>query len=329
VLVGTGSGAKNADATLRSLHDIPVVEHLLYPKTSYQLAHRSLWPKGTVVRKGSLTVREGHFSVIAGPCSVEGEEQVQRTAKKVKELGATGLRGGAFKPRSSPYSFQGLKEEGLEILARARQATSLAVVTEAMTPEEVPLVAEYADVLQIGTRNMQNYRLLEAAGRARLPVLLKRGFSATLDEFLMAAEYILSGGNDQIILCERGIRTFENHARFTLSLSSICALRQRTHLPVIVDPSHATGDARMVTPMAAAAVAAGADGLLVEVHPTPPGAKCDGKQSLTFEEFGNMMRLCQQVAAAVGKTFGPMPEAVFGPHWISTFEETSAVPSPR
>ncbi len=328
-VVGTGSTTQGAGSEdhLGKLHDHPAVEHLFYSKTPYPLAHRSVVPEGTSVRCGSLFVRRGHFSVIAGPCTVEGEEQIHQAAQRVKELGATGLRGGAFKPRSSPYAFQGLKKDGLKMLASARRATSLAVVTEAMTPEEVPLVAEYADILQIGTRNMQNYRLLEAAGRARIPVLLKRGFSATLDEFLMAAEYILAGGNDRVILCERGIRTFEKHARFTLSLSAIPALQQRTHLPVIVDPSHATGHADLVLPMSAAAVAAGADGLLVEVHPAPQGARCDGKQSLTFEAFGNLMRLCQQVAAAVGKTFGPAPESGFGPHWV-TAQQMASVTEP-
>ena len=214
-------------------------------------------------------VGNGHLGMIAGPCSVESEEQTLATARAVKAAGATALRGGAFKPRTSPYSFQGLKEEGLKILAAARDETGLAVVTEVIATEDVPLVARYADVLQIGARNMQNYRLLEAVGEQGKPVLLKRGPSATLDELLLAAEYILNAGNPNVMLCERGIRTFEAHTRYTLPLATVPWLHERTHLPVVVDPSHGTGHTSLVTPMAAAAVAAGADGLIVEVHPDP------------------------------------------------------------
>ena len=219
----------------------------------------------------------------------------------MKAAGATALRGGAFKPRTSPYSFQGLKEDGLRILAAARDETGLAVVTEVIATEDIPLVAYYADVLQIGARNMQNYRLLEAVGEAGKPVLLKRGPSATLDELLLAAEYILNAGNPNVMLCERGIRTFETHTRYTLPLASIPWLHERTHLPVVVDPSHGTGHTSLVTRMAAAAVAAGADGLIVEVHPDPESALSDGYQSLSFEQFEELMTICRRVAEAVGR----------------------------
>jgi 3-deoxy-7-phosphoheptulonate synthase len=246
-----------------------------------------------------MKVGGGRIGVIAGPCSVEGREQHLEVAHAVKEAGATGLRGGAFKPRTSPYSFQGLKEKGLELLAEARAATGLAVVTEVMAPEQVGLVAGYADVLQVGARNMQNYPLLEAAGESGLPVLLKRGPSATMDEFLLAAEYVLKTGNAKVMLCERGIRTFEDHTRFTLPLASVPYLHQKTHLPVVVDPSHGTGKAGLVATMARAAVAAGADGLMVEVHPCPDKALSDGFQALTPAAFQHLMRDCRKVAAAL------------------------------
>ena len=231
------------------------------------------------------------------------------TALAVKAAGATALRGGAFKPRTSPYSFQGLKEEGLRILAAARDQTGLPVVTEVLAAADVPLVARYADVLQIGARNMQNYRLLEEAGAAGKPVLLKRGPSATLDELLLAAEYVLNTGNQNVLLCERGVRTFETHVRYTLPLASVPYLHERTHLPVLVDPSHGTGHTSLVPRMAAAAVAAGADGLMIEVHPDPEKAMSDGYQSLDFQQFAETMDLCRKVADAVGKvmaqTIGP------------------------
>lgn len=237
--------------------------------------------------------------VMAGPCAVESHKQILETALKVKEAGATILRGGAFKPRTSPYSFQGLKEKGLEILAEVKEKTGLSIVTEVMAPEHVPLVGEVADILQIGTRNMQNYALLEAAGKYNKPVLLKRGMMATLEEFLMAAEYILSNGNSKIILCERGIRTFETYTRNTLDLTAIPLLNQLSHLPVCVDPSHATGSRNLIIPVSKAAVAAGADGLLVEVHPHPEKALSDGAQSLNLEEFSRLMEELRPVAEAV------------------------------
>jgi 3-deoxy-7-phosphoheptulonate synthase len=240
--------------------------------------------------------------VIAGPCSVESEEQIMQVAAQVKEAGATALRGGAFKPRTSPYAFQGLKEAGLELLAAARDATGLAVVTEVMTPHHVDLVCRYADVLQIGARNMQNYHLLQAVGETRKPVLLKRGPSATMEEFLLAAEYVLDQGNREVILCERGIRTFETHTRFTLPLATVPFLREKTHLPIIVDPSHGTGIASLVPSMSAAAIAAGADGLIIEVHPNPSQAVSDGAQTLTPAAFEATMETCRKIAEVMGKT---------------------------
>jgi 3-deoxy-7-phosphoheptulonate synthase len=268
---------------------------------AYKLAVRRAKSQATVVRAGGLSIGGRQIGLIAGPCAVESPRQTLATARAVAAAGAAGLRGGAFKARTSPYSFQGLKEEGLKILADARDETGLAVVAEVVAAGDVALVARYADMLQIGARNMQNYRLLEAVGKQDKPVLLKRGPSATLDELLLAAEYILSAGNPGVALCERGIPTFETHTRYTLSLASVPWLRERTHLPVVVDPSHGTGRASLVGPMAAAAVAAGADALLVEVHPDPAAALSDGYQSLDFEQFSQLAALCRRVAEAVGR----------------------------
>jgi len=289
------------DEFRQSLESGPGVAEVVPILVPYKVASREVRAESTVVRAGTLSVGNCHVGMIAGPCAVEGEEQVLSTARAVKAAGATALRGGAFKPRTSPYSFQGMKEDGLKILAAARDETGLAVVTEVIAAEDVELVARYADVLQIGARNMQNYRLLEAVGAEGKPVLLKRGASATLDELLLAAEYILNAGNPNVMLCERGIRTFEAHTRFTLPLASVPWLHERTHLPVVVDPSHGTGHASLVAPMAAAAVAAGADGLIVEVHPEPESALSDGYQSLDFEQFEALMTLCRRVAEAVGR----------------------------
>jgi 3-deoxy-7-phosphoheptulonate synthase len=258
-------------------------------------------PEASCVRVQEFAAGGGEVGVIAGPCSVENEEQILSTARAVKSAGATALRGGAFKPRTSPYSFQGLKEEGLKMLAAAREETGLAVVTEVMSTDDVALVSRYADILQVGARNMQNYRLLEAVGGTRCPVLLKRGPSATMDEFLLAAEYILNEGNEQVLLCERGIRTFETHTRFSLPLASISYLHRKTHLPVIIDPSHGTGHTYMVTDLALAAIAAGADGLMVEVHPHPEEAMSDGYQSLDFAGFDDLMHRGRRVADAVDR----------------------------
>jgi 3-deoxy-7-phosphoheptulonate synthase len=277
----------------------PGVDEVLPVLAPYKIASIETKSEPTVVRTGSLTVGGGTLGVIAGPCSVENEQQIVDSARAIKKSGATALRGGAFKPRTSPYAFQGLKEEGLKLLATARKETGLAVVTEVVAPEDVDIVCEYADVLQIGARNMQNYRLLEAVGRTRHPVLLKRGPSATVDELLLAAEYILDGGNQQVMLCERGIRTFEAHTRFTLPLATVPYLHAKTHLPVVIDPSHGTGHTPLVAAMARAAIAAGADGIIVEVHPNPEKAMSDGYQSMTFEQFDDMMAGCRKIAEAM------------------------------
>jgi 3-deoxy-7-phosphoheptulonate synthase len=301
VIAAVGEKRNGERETLAACDEVDKVVPILAP---YKIASRQIKSEPTVVRARDLVIGGGHVGVIAGPCSVESEEQILQAAAQVKEAGAKGLRGGAFKPRTSPYSFQGLKEEGLKLLAAARDATGLAVVTEVMTPEHVEMVARYADVLQIGARNMQNYHLLQAVGEVDKPVLLKRGPSATMDEFLLAAEYILDQGNSQVALCERGIRTFETHTRFTLPLASVPYLQERTHLPVVVDPSHGTGVASLVAAMAVAAIAAGTDGLIIEMHPNPSQALSDGAQSLTPEQLADTMRRCQVVADALGVSLG-------------------------
>lgn len=306
VIVGTqrtvvaAVGEKRAEhkEALESVSCVAEVVPILAP---YKVASREVKDEPTVIQIGSFEAGSKRIGVIAGPCSVENEDQLLSTAHAVKKAGATALRGGAFKPRTSPYSFQGLKEEGLKLLAAAREETGLAIVTEVVASEDVPLVAEYADVLQVGARNMQNYRLLEAVGSSTRPVLLKRGPSATMDELLLAAEYILSGGNPNVMLCERGIRTFEGHTRFTLPLASVPYLHNKTHLPIAVDPSHGTGHTYLVPQMAAASVAAGADVLILEVHPEPEAALSDGYQSLNFEQFEQTMDLCRKVAEAIGR----------------------------
>jgi 3-deoxy-7-phosphoheptulonate synthase len=265
----------------------------------YRLASRYAHSESTVVKAGDVPIGGSRFVVIAGPCSVEDEHQLMSTALIVRDGGAAMLRGGAFKPRTSPYSWQGLEEEGLKLLRNARQATGLPVVTEVMDTEDIQLIQSYADVLQVGTRNSQNFSLLKKLGKAKKPILLKRGLMTTLDEFLMSAEYILASGNDQVILCERGIRTFETATRNTLDLSAIPILKDRTHLPVIVDPSHAVGNSRYVIPMAKAAMAVGADGIMVEVHFSPEKALCDGDQSLTPDMFSQMMSELRSMAPLV------------------------------
>lgn len=301
-------GEKRAQ-TKESLESGPGVAEVVPILAPYKVASREVKPEPTQITAGSLTVGAGVVGVIAGPCSVETEEQILVSARAVKKAGATGLRGGAFKPRTSPYSFQGLKEEGLKLLAAAREETGLAIVTEVVASEDVELVAKYSDVLQIGARNMQNYRLLEAVGKTHRAVLLKRGPAATMDELLLAAEYILDAGNPNVILCERGIKTYESHTRFTLPLASIPYLHKKTHLPVIIDPSHGTGHAYMVPDLAAASVAAGADGLIVEVHPDPERALSDGYQSLDFPTFEAMMVRCRRIAEAMDQKFCPVAKA--------------------
>src|SRR5512133_258445 len=268
----------------------------------YKLSSREFIPQDSVFLIDGVEIGGQELVIIAGPCSVEDRGQLMETAIAVREAGARALRGGAYKPRTSPYAFQGLGEEGLELLAEARELTGLPIVTEVMSPEMVPLVAKYTDVLQIGARNMQNFALLHAAGESQHPILLKRGNSATIDEFLMAAEYILSHGNRRVILCERGIRTFETATRNTTDINAIPVLKNLTHLPVILDPSHSTGNWEFVAPIARAGIAAGADGLIIEVHPDPEHATSDGAQSLTPERFAEMVRQIRMIAEAVGRT---------------------------
>ena len=311
VIIGTertviAAIGEKRDKTKESLESGSGVENVMPILAPYKVASREVKHERTVVRAGSLSVGADHLGVIAGPCSVENEKQIISSAIAVRRAGGTALRGGAFKPRTSPYSFQGLKENGLQLLAAAREETGLAIVTEVVATEDVELVAKYADVLQIGARNMQNYRLLEAVGKTDRAVLLKRSASGTLDELLLAAEYVLNEGNPNVMLCERGIRTFESHTRFTLPLATVPYLKEKTHLPVVVDPSHGTGHANLVPAMSAASVAAGADGLIIEVHPSPETALSDGYQSLTFDQFADTMQRCQRVAEAVGKTLGEL-----------------------
>nr|WP_240907062.1 3-deoxy-7-phosphoheptulonate synthase [Paludisphaera rhizosphaerae] len=278
------------------------VEKVLPIMAPYKRASAEVKKDRTVVKALGLEIGGKKIAAIAGPCSVENEEQIVSIARKLKELGATGLRGGAFKPRTSPYSFQGHKEAGLKMLAAARAETGLAIVTEVMAPEHVPMLAEYADVLQIGARNMQNYQLLQAVGDSGKPTLLKRGMSATIEEFLLAAEYILDRGNPNVILCERGVRTFEDHTRFTLPLATVPYLNEKSHLPVVVDPSHGTGKASLVAAMSKASVAAGADGLIIEVHEDPKKAASDGAQTITPAAFAQLMAQCRRVAEAVDRS---------------------------
>jgi 3-deoxy-7-phosphoheptulonate synthase len=267
----------------------------------FKLASREMHPQNTIVPLGGAPVGERRIVIIAGPCAVESRAQILETAMAVKEAGATALRGGAFKPRTSPYSFQGMGEQGLALLAEASQATGLPVVTEAMSPEQVPLVARYADVIQIGARNMQNYALLNTAGESGHIILLKRGMMSTIEELLMSAEYILAQGNSRVILCERGIRTFEKYTRNTTDINAIPVLKSMTHLPVILDPSHGTGKWEYVAAVARAGIAAGADGLIIEVHPRPQEAVSDGAQSLRPEKFAQLVVEVRRIAEVVGR----------------------------
>jgi 3-deoxy-7-phosphoheptulonate synthase len=285
------------------LEQAPMVERVVPILSPYKMASREVKKENTQVPIGpsGAVVGGKHIAVIAGPCSVESREQIFATAQAVKDAGGVAIRGGAFKPRTNPYSFQGLGEEGLKILAEARRRTGLAVVTEVLSEDEVLLVSRYADVVQVGARNMHNFRLLSAVGRQDKPVLLKRGWSASLEEFLLAAEYIIASGNPNVILCERGIRTFEDYCRNTLNLSIVPAVRRLSHLPIIVDPSHGTGHAYMVPDMAKASIAVGADGLMLEVHPDPEHALTDGAQSLTPASLTELMKQLAMIARAVGK----------------------------
>lgn len=280
---------------------LPGVREMIPVTAPYKLVSREFHEVDTVVRVGEIAFGGPEIVVIAGPCTVESREQVFKVAHAVKECGALMLRGGAYKPRTSPYAFQGMGEAGLRLLAEARAATGLRVVTEVMDTETLPLVLEYADMLQIGARNMQNYPLLKAVGRAGRPALLKRGFAATVKDLLLAAEYILAEGNANVVLCERGIRTFDDSARFTLDLGAIPLIKQLSHLPVIVDPSHASGRADRVLPLARAAIAAGADGLIVEVHHEPALAVCDGEQALVPACFHTLMEQVERIALAIDR----------------------------
>lgn len=277
---------------------LDIVDDVKRISEPYKKANRKFHPKDTIVEVGGVKVGGGNFAVIAGPCSVESEEQIIEVARRVKAAGADMLRGGAFKPRTSPYSFQGMRAEGIELLVKAKKATGLLIVSEIMNENHLELF-EDVDVIQVGARNMQNFELLKALGRTRKPILLKRGLANTLEELLMSAEYIMCGGNENIILCERGIRTFEHYTRNTLDISAVCALHEMTHLPVIVDPSHSTGMAEMVPPMSLAAAACGADGLMIEVHNDPPHALSDGTQSLTPDQFDELMVKINKVREAV------------------------------
>ena len=280
---------------------LPGVEEVIPISKPYKLASREFHPQNTVVKVNDITIGGDEIVVMAGPCAVESEEQLLTTALAVKASGANILRGGAFKPSTSPYHFRGLGEEGLKLLAKVRDETGMPVITEVMSPKDVELVAKYADILQIGARNMQNFILLDEVGKTNKPVMLKRGLSATIQEWLLAAEYILAQGNEQVILCERGIRTFETYTRNTMDVSAIPVIKKVSHLPIIADPSHATGKWYLVTPVALAAIAAGADGLMVEVHPNPDLALKDGAQSLTFDNFGKLMSQLIPITQATGR----------------------------
>ncbi len=291
------AGAKTAEVLAR----IPGVHRVREVKQPYVLAAREAQEKETVVHVGRAAIGSNEMVIMAGPCAVEDYDLLLSAAATVAKHGAKLLRGGAYKPRTSPYSFQGLEKEGLKYLTKAARAHNLAVVTEVVDQESLEEAAEYVDMLQIGSRNMQNFRLLQAAGRSGKPILLKRGLSATVEEWLMAAEYILSEGNENVVLCERGIRTYEQATRNTLDLSAVALVKSLSHLPVIVDPSHATGRAQLVTPMSKAAIAAGADGIIVEMHPDPFRALCDGQQSLDSGEYADLMREVKAISKAMGR----------------------------
>ncbi|MCK4778275.1 MAG: 3-deoxy-7-phosphoheptulonate synthase [Actinomycetia bacterium] len=301
IIGAIGDEGKVAQLPLKAL---PGVEKVMPVMKPFKIVSREFKPEDTVININGVKIGGGTFGLIAGPCSVENEEQLIETAKAVKNAGATFLRGGAFKPRSSPYSFQGLGEEGLKILSKAREITGLPIVTEVMDVRDIDLVAEYADILQVGARNMQNFLLLTEIGKQEKPILLKRGFSNTIEESLMAAEYIANSGNKKTIICERGIRTFETYTRNTLDISAIPIIKSLSHLPVIVDPSHAAGRADIIEPLVLAALAAGADCVIVEVHISPQNALCDGQQSLTPEVFKEIVDKIKNLAPHFNKNVG-------------------------
>ena len=280
----------------------PTVDEVVPISKPYKLASREFKPADTTVKVGNVTIGGNKLAIMAGPCAVESEEQVISIAQAVKAAGANILRGGAYKPSTSPYSFRGMGKQGLKLLEKAGKETGMPVITEVMSPEDVDMVSEYADILQVGARSMQNFFLLDEIGKSKKPVMLKRGLAATIQEWLLSAEYILSQGNNKVILCARGIRTFETYTRNTMDLDSIPIIKKLSHLPIIADPSHGTGKWYLVTPMALAAVAAGADGLMVEVHPQPDAALKDGAQSLTFENFNRLMSQVTPVASSIGRS---------------------------
>ena len=284
-----------------SIEASEIVESVMHVQEPFKKANRLFHPENTIVDVNGVKIGGKKIAVIAGPCSVESEEQIVEIAKEVKELGANFLRGGAFKPRTSPYAFQGLKYEGLELLKKAKAKTGLPIVTELMSPYDIETFVENVDVIQVGARNMQNFDLLKELGKTNKPILLKRGLSATIEEWLMSAEYIMAGGNENVILCERGIRTFETYTRNTLDLSAVPAVKKLSHLPVVIDPSHSAGKYWMVEPLAKAAVAVGADGLIIEVHNDPANALCDGPQSIKPEKFAKLMEELRVIAGAVGR----------------------------
>ncbi len=299
-ILGLVGDTAHIDMDKLSLNDD--VERVMRVQEPYKNANRKFHPEDTVVRVGNTQIGGGNLTIMAGPCSVESEEQITGVAQDVKEAGASLLRGGAFKPRTSPYSFQGMGTDGLDLLMEAKAATGLPIVSEIMAPRYCGLFEEKVDLVQVGTRNMQNFDLLKEVGKLSKPILLKRGLSNTYEEWIMSAEYIMAAGNENVILCERGVRTFETYTRNTLDLSAIPAIRKMSHLPIVVDPSHAAGMYWMVEPLAMAAVAVGADGLMVEVHNNPPCAKCDGAQSLTPEKFRHLMGKLNPLIELMGKT---------------------------
>lgn len=294
----TGDTSRIDPDQLESFH---CVERIMKVAEPFKKANRAFHPAPSEIKIGNTVVGGKKLAIMAGPCSVESNEQITAVAQAVKDAGATVLRGGAFKPRTSPYSFQGLAYEGLDMLCHAREQTGLPIVTELMSPYDIDTFVEKVDCIQVGARNMQNFDLLKQLGKIRKPILLKRGLSATIEEWLMSAEYIMAGGNEQVILCERGIRTFETYTRNTLDLSAICAVKKLSHLPVIVDPSHSTGKSWMVQPIARAAISVGADGVMIEVHNDPAHALCDGAQSITPAAFVDVMADIRKIAEAVGR----------------------------
>ncbi len=298
-----GAEGNAAGIDIEKMQSLPGVERVMRVSEPYKKANRKYHPDDTVVELApGVTVGGKKLAVIAGPCSVESEEQITGIAQAVKEMGASALRGGAFKPRTSPYSFQGMGYDGLNLLEKARAAAGLPIVTEIMSTDDIGYFVDHVDVIQVGARNMQNFDLLKRLGKVNKPILLKRGLSATIEEWLMSAEYILAGGNPNVILCERGVRTFESYTRNTLDLSAVLAVKKQSHLPVVVDPSHASGQAWMVERLSLAAIAAGADGLIIEVHNDPQHALCDGQQSITPDQFRGLMVKAAVVAGCVGRT---------------------------